>query len=62
MAKVEQKIIKVFIKKLQDKNEEFKGSTPRLNSQDEELLNLKQKVEIWQTIERKWTNALFLHK
>ncbi len=53
-TKVEQKN-KVFIKKLQDENEELKGSTTRLKSQDEELLNLKQKVEIWETTERKWT-------
>jgi hypothetical protein len=31
MVEVEQKI-KVFIKKLQDENEEFKGSTTRLKS------------------------------
>jgi len=30
--------------------------------QDEELQNLKQKVEIWETIEKKWTKTLFLHK
>jgi Txe/YoeB family toxin of Txe-Axe toxin-antitoxin module len=29
--------IKVLIKKLQDENEELKGSTTRLKSQDEEL-------------------------
>jgi hypothetical protein len=47
---------------LQDENEEFKGSTTWLKSEDEELQNLKQKVEIWETIKRKWTKALFLHK
>jgi hypothetical protein len=30
--------------------------------QDEELQDLRQKAEIWETIERKWTKALFLHK
>jgi hypothetical protein len=35
-AKVEQKN-KVFIKKLQDENEEFKGNTTWLKSQVEEL-------------------------
>ncbi len=54
--------IKVLIKKLQDENEELKGSTTRLKSQDEELQDLRQKAEIWQTIERKWTQALFIHK
>jgi hypothetical protein len=33
-----------------------------LNSQDEELHDLRQKVEIWETIERKWIEALFFHK
>jgi hypothetical protein len=53
MAEVEQKI-KVFIKKLQDENEELKGSTTWLKAQDEELQDLRKKVEIWKTIERKW--------
>ncbi len=53
---------KVFIKKLQDENEEFKGSTTRLKLQDEKLQNLRQKVEIWETTRRKWTKALFLHR
>jgi ribosomal protein L31E len=35
-AEAESKI-KVFIKKLQDENEELKGSTTWLKSQDEEL-------------------------
>ncbi len=51
----------MFIKKLQDDNEEFKGSTTWLKSQGEELQNLKLKVAIWETIKRKWTEALFLH-
>ncbi len=54
--------IKMFIKKLQDDNEELKGSTTWLNLLNEELQYLKQKVEIWETIERKWTKALNLHK
>ncbi len=37
-VEVEQKN-KMPIKKLQDENEEFKGSTTRLKSQDEELKN-----------------------
>jgi hypothetical protein len=52
----------VFIKKLQDDNEELKGNTSRLKSQDEKLLNLRHEFEIWGTIERKWTKTLFLHK
>jgi len=52
----------VFIKKLQDENEKLKGNITRLKSQDEKLQNLRHKVEIWGTIERKWTKALFLHK
>ncbi len=58
---VEQKS-KVFIKKLQDENEELKGSTSQLKSQDEELQNLRYKAEMWEIIERKWIEALFLHK
>jgi hypothetical protein len=60
-VEVEQKI-QVLIKKLQDENEEFKGSISWLKSQDEELQNLRQKATIWETIERKWTEALFIHK
>jgi hypothetical protein len=30
--------------------------------QDEELHDLKQKIESWKTIERQWIEALFLHK
>ncbi len=60
-VEVEQKI-KVLIKKLQDANEELKGSTTGLKSQDEELKDLTQKITIQETIERKWTEALFLHK
>ncbi len=45
MVKVKQKI-KVLIKKLQDENEELKGSTTRLKSQDEELQDLRQKLKI----------------
>jgi hypothetical protein len=37
---------KVFIKKLHDENEELKGSTTPLKSQDEELQNLRQKAKI----------------
>ncbi len=48
--------------KLQDENEKLKGSTTWLKLQDEELQDLRQKAEIWETIERKWTKALFLHK
>ncbi len=48
--------------KLQDENEEFKGSTSHLKSQDEELQDLRQKAKIWETIEKKWIEALYLHK
>ncbi len=54
--------MKMCIKKLQDENEEFKGSTTQLKSQNEELQDLKQKAKIWETRKRKWTQALFLHK
>jgi len=53
---------KVLIKKLQDENEEFKDSTTWLKSQDEKLQDSKQNAKIWETIERKWTKAMFLHK
>jgi hypothetical protein len=33
-----------------------------LKLQDEELQNLKQKDEIWETLERKWIETLFFHK
>jgi hypothetical protein len=33
-----------------------------LKSQDEKLQNLKEKAEIWETIERKWIKTLFLPK
>jgi hypothetical protein len=36
----------VFIKKLQDDNEELKGSTTHMKSQDEKLQELRQKVEV----------------
>jgi len=39
-VKAEQKI-KVFIKKLQDENEELKGSKSQLKSQEEELHDFK---------------------
>ncbi len=61
IVEVKQKI-KMLIKKLQDENEELKGSTMQLKSQDEELQDLRREVEIQETIERKWTKALFLHK
>ncbi len=60
-TQVEQKI-KRLIKKLQDQNEELKGSTTRLKSQDEELQDLRQKSKIQETTKRKWTKALFFHK
>ncbi len=52
----------MLIKKLQDENDELKGSTTRLKLQNEELQDLKQKAKIWETTKRKWTKALFLHK
>ncbi len=61
MVKAKQKI-KVFNKKLQDENKEFKGNVAWLKSQDEKQHDLKQKAKIWETIERKWIKALLLHK
>ncbi len=61
MTEVEQKN-KMFIKKLQYENEELKGSITWLKSQDEKLQNLRQKAKIQETTQRKWTEALFLHK
>ncbi len=58
-VKAKQKI-KMLIKKLQDQNEELKGSTTQLKSQDVQVL--KQEVEIWETTKRKWIEALFLCK
>jgi hypothetical protein len=54
--------IKMFIKKLKDENEEFKGNTIWLKSQEEELQDLKQKAEIWETIEKKngWRHYFFI--
>jgi len=52
----------VFIKKLQDENEELEGIIARLKSQDEDLQDLRYKVEIWETIERTCTKASFLQK
>ncbi len=52
----------MFIKKLQDENEELNNSTTWLKLQEEELQDLRQKFEIWETTKRKWTKALFLHK
>ncbi len=51
---------KMCIKKLQDQNEELKGSTTQLKSQDVQVL--KQEVEIWETTKKKWIEALFLRK
>ncbi len=61
MAKVKYKN-KVFIKKLQDENEELYGSTTQLKLLDEELQDLKHKVEIQETIEKKWIKVVFFHK
>jgi hypothetical protein len=47
---------------LQDENEELKGNTTWSKLQDEKLKDLRHKAKIWETIERKWTKALFLHK
>jgi hypothetical protein len=60
-AKAKQKN-KVLIKKLQDENEELRGNTTWLKSHDEELQDLRQKAKTWETIKRKWTKAMFLHK
>ncbi len=53
---------KMFIKKLQDENEELEGSITELKSQDEELQNFRQKADIQETIKRKWTEAMFFDK
>ncbi len=60
--KVEVKWRNIFIKKLQDENEELKDNTSWQKSQDEKLENSKQKAEIWETIERRWIETLFFHK
>jgi len=52
----------MFIKKLQDENEEFKIGIAWLKSQEENLKDLRKKVKIWETTKKKWTKALFLHK
>jgi hypothetical protein len=39
----------MFIIKLQDENEEFKGSITWLKSWDEKLQNLRHKANIWET-------------
>jgi hypothetical protein len=52
----------VFIKKLQDENEEFKGRIAQLKLQDEKLQDLRHKVTIWETTKKKWTYALFFQK
>ncbi len=59
-AEVEPK--KLFIKKIHDENEEFKGNTTWLKSQDEELHDLRKKFKIQEPTKRKWTQALFLQK
>ncbi len=60
-AEAEHKV-KMILKKLQDENEELKGSITQLRSQDEKLQDLRQKYKFWETTERKWTKVLFLHK
>ncbi len=62
MVEVKQKNKVFIIKNLQDENEELKGSTTRLKLQDEKLHNLMQKVEIQETIDKKWIETLFFHK
>ncbi len=52
----------MVIKQLQDENEQLKGNTTQLKLQDEIFQDLKQKAKTWETIERKWTKTLFLHK
>ncbi len=61
MAKNEQNI-KMFIQKLQDENKEFKVTTAQMKSQDEEQQELKQKVEVQETIKRKWAKTLLFYK
>ncbi len=52
----------MFIKKLQDENEELKGRIAQLKLQDEKLQDLRHKVTIWETTKKKWTYALFFQK
>ncbi len=52
----------MVIKQLQDENEQLKGNTTQLKLQDEFFQDLKQKAKTWETIEKKWTKTLFLHK
>ncbi len=48
MAEVEEKK-KYSLRNCKMRNEELKGSTSQLKLQDEELQNLRQEVEIWET-------------
>ncbi len=57
----EQKV-KTFIQKLQDENKQFKVNTTQMKSQVEELQELKQKAEVWDTTERKWSKSLLIYK
>ncbi len=50
--------ITVIIKKLHDENDELKGSTTRLKPHEEELQDLRQKVEIWETMEKKMDRGI----
>ncbi len=52
----------MFIKKLQDENEELKGSITQLKLQEEKLQDLMQKAKMWETTKKKWIEALFPHK
>jgi hypothetical protein len=60
-VKVEQKN-KVFIKKLQDENEELKGNPLWLKSYNDKLLNLRLKAEIWDHKEEVDKNIISLLK
>ncbi len=60
-VKVEQKN-KVFIKKLQDENEELKGNPLWLKSYNDKLLNLRLKAEIWDHKEEVDKNIIYLLK
>jgi hypothetical protein len=46
--------------KLQDENEELKGSTTQLKSHHENMQNLRQKAEIWKPYKRSGQKHYFL--
>ncbi len=47
---------------MQDENKELKVTTSLMKSHAKELQEMKQKAEVWETIERKWAKALLFYK